>query len=52
LISEVPVFVWVLAVALVVVSRGVAAGVVTVVGCDMAVALEASGFERRGRGAG
>jgi hypothetical protein len=50
--SEVLVFVWVLAVALVVVSRGVAAGVATVVGCDVAAALEASGSERRGRGAG
>jgi hypothetical protein len=41
-ISEVLVSVWVLAVALVVVSRGFVAGVATVAGCDVAVAVGGS----------
>ena len=41
---------WVLDAAVVVVSQGVAAGIVVVVGCDVAVAMAGSGCERWGWG--
>jgi hypothetical protein len=49
-ISEVVVSIWVLDVALVVISAVVATGFVAITGCDVAVERQGSGLENRGWG--